>query len=693
MTDLRSIYLVCDPLPHERLRAAHGSSRTSGSEASAVAISHWSIIIPSGAVGSFDKYELFQDHRGRIVVECCGGGRKIRYMRKTRGVGAVDDLDQHQLNVVDFGGHRPITKTTKSHADIMGIIGGDEPTIKHIWDADYNPVTNNCQNFVIQILKLIASESPPEYYNILVGEQGKVISKLWSYEVRDPPASYRFKEGVTQQKINKEQLDEFCPANIQAAKWYPFNKTAVFFDVFDLDAGYSVISDKGGWYILSGKMLEVVSPEQTIIFRENFVPDLTNNLLRHLSALIHNGVFHLYNPFPPHGRQILGNTAEGLGGVARMVILLAAASAWTGWLVVFARTFSCYMVGKVICSAPLFAVPVWLVQYLLHALPILRIPFGIGMLCFGAAIGFWWLVACAFNAKSISDRGSPVYVKRGTVFFLGHWALVVDDREYHLVWEHGRPKLIELHKTAQLPDTHGSFTGKYFIGWSDIDERELRKKLEEIERDFALACEKALGGRMPIFNASFVVWLPLYLCGLHAPQLRSRWWSLILYGIADATLLQLSLHLMQTLIDGQVRDAILISRPSFGELTEGKPKLFCGIEYEVECGAIAASVVGPSIISVDEHAYRWAINQGQRWVDAIVRKDHRAYCSVYECGAKFWEKFSNTDLETPQDREDDAEGNLKQPWECSRTREKDFNYSSGDRFTIAVETAECRAAG
>ncbi|KAJ6473736.1 hypothetical protein C8R45DRAFT_935852 [Mycena sanguinolenta] len=551
MTDLRSIYLVCDPLPHERLRAVHGSSRTSGSEASAIAISHWSIIITSEAVGSFDKYELFQDHRGRIVVECCGGGRKIRYMRKTRGVGAADDLGRHQVNVFDFGGHRPVAKTTKSHADILDIIGGVEPTIERIWDTDYNPVTNNCQNFVIQILKLIAFDSPPEYYNILLREQGKLISKLWSYEVRDPPASYRFKEGVTQQKINKERLDEFCPANIQASKWYPFNKTAVFFDVFDLDAGYSVISDKLGWYILSGKMLEVVSSEeQTIIFYENFVPDLTDSLLRHLSALMHNGVFHLHNSFPPHGCQILGNTAEGSHGVSRMIILLAAASAWTGWLVYFARTFSCYMAGKAICSVPLIVVPAWLVQYLLHVFPILRIPFGIGGLCYAAATGFWWLVACAFNPKSISDRGSPVYVKRGTLFFLGHWALVVDDREYHLVWEHGRRKLIEVRSTAQLLDTHGCFTGKYFIGWSDIDERELRKKLEEIARDFALACEKALGGRKPIFSASCVVWLPLYMSGLHAPQFRSRWLSLFLYGIADASLLQLSLHLMQALIDG-----------------------------------------------------------------------------------------------------------------------------------------------
>ncbi|KAF7351777.1 hypothetical protein MSAN_01611100 [Mycena sanguinolenta] len=283
MTHLRSLYLLCDPLPHERLRAAHGSSRASGSEASAVVISHWSIIIPSETVGSFDRYELFQD-RGRIVVECCGGGRKIRYMRKTRDVGAVDESDRHQQNVVDFGGHRPVGKTFKSHTDIISIIRGDEPTIKQIWDGEYNLVANNCQNFVLQILKLIASEPPPEYYNIILKEQGKVISKLWSSEGREPPAhlgmwkkrigSYRFKKGVTQQKIDNEQQDEFCPANIRDAKWYPFSDTAVFLDVFDLDAGYSVVSDKQAWYILSGRMLELVSPHDLTItlMPENFMP-------------------------------------------------------------------------------------------------------------------------------------------------------------------------------------------------------------------------------------------------------------------------------------------------------------------------------------------------------------------------------------------------------------------------------------
>lgn len=56
----------------------------------------------------------------------------------------------------------------------------DDPTIKQIWDGEYNLVTNNCQNFVIQILKLLADESPPPYYRILLKEQGNVISKLWS---------------------------------------------------------------------------------------------------------------------------------------------------------------------------------------------------------------------------------------------------------------------------------------------------------------------------------------------------------------------------------------------------------------------------------------------------------------------------------------------------------------------------------
>jgi hypothetical protein len=58
----------------------------------------------------------------------------------------------------------------------------DDPTVKRIWDGKYDVVTNNCQTFVIQMLKLLASGSPPQYYNILLTEQGKVISKLWSVE-------------------------------------------------------------------------------------------------------------------------------------------------------------------------------------------------------------------------------------------------------------------------------------------------------------------------------------------------------------------------------------------------------------------------------------------------------------------------------------------------------------------------------
>jgi hypothetical protein len=186
---------------------------------------------------------------------------------------------------------------------------------------------------------------------------------------------------------------------------------------------------------------------------------------------------------------------------------------------------------------------------------------------------------------SSSGFGTPVYIKRGTLFFLGHWALVIDNQEYHLVLEDGQPKLKDvLHKTAHLPDTHGSFTAKYFIGWSNIDKGVLRKKLKQIEADFdqyrfggndcrtfvALACDKALDGRIPILSPSVLVWLPLYWSGIWLPRWlpdrrRSRlvfkaaaWlrdrpqlFSLALYGIADGTLLHLSFHLIQTLTDGQ----------------------------------------------------------------------------------------------------------------------------------------------
>jgi hypothetical protein len=56
----------------------------------------------------------------------------------------------------------------------------DNSAIIQIWDGEYDIVKNNCQNFVIQILKIIASEPPPPYYSILLKEQGKVILKLWS---------------------------------------------------------------------------------------------------------------------------------------------------------------------------------------------------------------------------------------------------------------------------------------------------------------------------------------------------------------------------------------------------------------------------------------------------------------------------------------------------------------------------------
>jgi hypothetical protein len=122
MTNLRSIYLVCEPLAHAQLRAAHGSSHTSGSEASAAVISHWSIIISAEKAGSFDRYELFQDH-GQIVVDYCGGGKRLRYMRRKGKVDAKD-LGRNQRDEEEFDGHRPVSKTTKSHTDIIDIIRG-----------------------------------------------------------------------------------------------------------------------------------------------------------------------------------------------------------------------------------------------------------------------------------------------------------------------------------------------------------------------------------------------------------------------------------------------------------------------------------------------------------------------------------------------------------------------------------------
>ncbi|KAJ6492075.1 hypothetical protein C8R45DRAFT_928381 [Mycena sanguinolenta] len=172
-------------------------------------------------------------------------------MRKNGGVG-VDDLGHLQEDKQDLRDHNPLGNTNKSHTDIIGIIR-DDPTIKQIWDGEYDLITNNCQNFGVQILKLIMFELPPQYYSILLKEQGKVISKLWSYRKlsRDPPVSYRFKGNVTHPKIDNAQQDEFCPDNIRVAQWYPFSKTALFLNVFDLNDGYCVTRDEKAWRILS----------------------------------------------------------------------------------------------------------------------------------------------------------------------------------------------------------------------------------------------------------------------------------------------------------------------------------------------------------------------------------------------------------------------------------------------------------
>lgn len=163
-----------------------------------------------------------------------------------------------------------------------------------------------------------------------------------------------------------------------------------------------------------------------------------------------------------------------------------------------------------------------------------------------------------------SEFGTPVYIKRGTFFFSGHWALVVDNREYHLLSEDGQPKFKDvLHKTAHLPPNYSPFTGKYLIGWSTIDQEALRKELTRIEADFgpykfgendcrtfvALACDKAIDGQTLLFNPCAIIWLPLYLSQTGIPS-RSWLSSLMYYGVADATLLHLSFILMQTLIDG-----------------------------------------------------------------------------------------------------------------------------------------------
>ncbi|KAF7350774.1 hypothetical protein MSAN_01638600 [Mycena sanguinolenta] len=160
-----------------------------------------------------------------------------------------------------------------------------------------------------------------------------------------------------------------------------------------------------------------------------------------------------------------------------------------------------------------------------------------------------------------SEFGSPVYIKRGTLFLMSHWALVIDDREYHLVYEDGQPKLKDaVHKTAHLPDTHSPFSGKYCIGWTTMDKEALWKELKTIEGDFgrykfgendcrtfvALACDKALDGQILTTSPCVLIWLPLYLSLMfrHAP------FSLTCYGFLDSTLLHLSFHLIQTLTDG-----------------------------------------------------------------------------------------------------------------------------------------------
>jgi hypothetical protein len=165
-----------------------------------------------------------------------------------------------------------------------------------------------------------------------------------------------------------------------------------------------------------------------------------------------------------------------------------------------------------------------------------------------------------------SDLGTPVYIQRGTFAFLGHWALVIGNREYHLVSEDGQPKLKDvLHRTTHLPDTHGSFSGKYLMGWSKFTREELRIKFERIAGNFgqykfggtdcrtfvAMACEAALDGQISIIAPSMIIiWLPLFFAQSYLLY-PSRLIPLICYGAADATLLHLSFHLTQTLTDGR----------------------------------------------------------------------------------------------------------------------------------------------
>jgi hypothetical protein len=49
---------------------------------------------------------------------------------------------------------------------------------------------------------------------------------------------------------------------------------------------------------------------------------------------------------------------------------------------------------------PLLAFQIWLLQYVMHVLPMIRIPLAIGLFVWGSMPFFWLMAGCTLNPKS-----------------------------------------------------------------------------------------------------------------------------------------------------------------------------------------------------------------------------------------------------------------------------------------------------
>ncbi|KAJ7765135.1 hypothetical protein B0H14DRAFT_2948708 [Mycena olivaceomarginata] len=91
---------------------------------------------------------------------------------------------------------------------------------------------------------------------------------------------------------------------------------------------------------------------------------------------------------------------KGLDGAFRIIILLIAASSWTAILLSGSQNFGCWTAGRSICPMPLLTFQIWLLQYVMHVLPMIRIPLAIGLFVWGSMPFFWLMAGCTLNPKS-----------------------------------------------------------------------------------------------------------------------------------------------------------------------------------------------------------------------------------------------------------------------------------------------------